>query len=103
LSGAAWAFHELGEIRRRRGDRDGAAAAFRRAAELGFDPQPGLALLHLDDGDVAAAQHAIRRAASDEGLLSQEGRGLVLPAQVTIEVAAGDLEAARGALVALER
>jgi class 3 adenylate cyclase len=99
---AAWAYHELGEVRRRRGDRTGAADAFRRSAEQGFDPQPGLALLRLDEGDAAGARRAIRRAVADDGGLARESRGLVLPAQVTIEIAAGDLDAARAALAALE-
>jgi class 3 adenylate cyclase len=99
---AAWAYHELGEVRRRRGDLTAAAEAFRRAAEQGFDPQPGLALLRLDEGDASGAQRAIRRAVADEGFLARESLGLVLPAQVTIEIAAGDLDTARDALAALE-
>ncbi len=50
-----WALHELGEIRRRRGDQPGAHEAFRRARELGGLPQPGLALLLLDEGKADAA------------------------------------------------
>jgi class 3 adenylate cyclase len=99
---AAWAFHELGEIRRRRGDRAGATEAFARADELGFDPQPGLALLRLDQGDVGAAQRGVRRALADDGGLAQESLALVLPAAVTTEIAAGDLEAARRAAAELE-
>jgi class 3 adenylate cyclase len=98
---AGWAYHELGEVRRRRGDWTGAAEAFRRSSEQGFDPQPGLALLQLDEGDVSAAQRAVRRAVADEAALAREGLALVLPAQVTIEIAAGDLETARAALAAL--
>jgi len=99
---AAWAYHELGEVRRRRGDLVGAAEAFRQSAELGFDPQPGLALLRLDEGDATGAQRAIRRAVTDEGALARESLGHVLPAQITIEIVAGDLDAARGALAAME-
>jgi class 3 adenylate cyclase len=99
---AGFAYHELGEVRRRRGDLAGAAEAFRRSAAQGFDPQPGAALLRLDEGDAAGAQRAIRRAVADDSVLAQEGRALVLPAQVTIEITAGDLDAARGALESLE-
>lgn len=95
---AGEAFHELGEIRRRRGNLAGAAKAFQRAAELGFDPQPGLALMRLDQGDVAGAHAAIRRALADEGGFGQASLGLVLPAAVTIALAADDLEAAHAAL-----
>jgi class 3 adenylate cyclase len=100
---AAWAFHELGEIRRRRGDRAGAAAAFGRAAELGFDPQPGLSLLRVDQGDLDGARNSVRRTLADEAGLVQESRGHVLPVAVTIEIAVGDLDAAREAAGELER
>jgi class 3 adenylate cyclase len=99
---AAWGLHELGEIRRRRGDLKGAVESFRHSAELGFDPQPGLALLRLDEGKPAVARRAILGALADENGLAREGRWLVLPAAVEIAVAAGDTELARSALEELE-
>ncbi len=98
---AGWAFHELGEIRRRRGDAAGASEAFRRASELGFDPQPGLALLRLDRGQPEVALQAVSNALADPSGLIQEQRGFLLPAQVTIAVAGGALEVARAAASAL--
>ncbi|HEY1633753.1 MAG TPA: adenylate/guanylate cyclase domain-containing protein [Acidimicrobiales bacterium] len=98
---AAWAFHEIGEIRRRRGDAAGATTAFRRASELGFDPQPGLALLRLDQGQPAAALQAVSNALADESGFIREQRAFLLPAQVTIAVAAGALDTARAAASAL--
>lgn len=47
---AGEAYYQLGDIRRLRGDADGAWTAFRRARELGIEPQPGEALLYLDTG-----------------------------------------------------
>ena len=41
------ALAELGEVRRRRGDHDAALEAFGRAVQLGWDPQPGMALVLL--------------------------------------------------------
>jgi class 3 adenylate cyclase len=99
---AGWAFNELGEVRRRLGERAGASDAFRRAAELGFEPQPGLALLRFDEGDIAGARASLRRALADDRGMEYEGRGLLLPAAVTIELASGDLDAARDALADLE-
>jgi class 3 adenylate cyclase len=52
---AGKAFYELGEIRLRIGDYKAADEAFRRAHSLGFDPQPGLALLRLAEGRVDEA------------------------------------------------
>jgi len=95
---AAWGLHELGEIRRRRGDLKGAVAAFRHSAELGFDPQPGHALLRLDEGKPTVARRAILQALADENGMVREGRWLLLPAAVEIGIAADDAELARSAL-----
>ena len=56
-------FHEIGEIRRRRGDFAQAEEAYRKASELGHPTgaQPGLALLRLAQGKVDSAAAAIRR------------------------------------------
>jgi DNA-binding NarL/FixJ family response regulator len=90
-----------GEIRRRRGDDDGAAEAFRRAHELGLDPQPGLALLRLAQGEVRAAVAALRLAA-----LGAPGGPLhharLLSAQVEAELAVGDVDGAAHAVDRLE-
>lgn len=84
---AGWAYHELGEVRRRRGDLEGARAAFGRALDVGFDPQPGLALLRLDEADPAGALSAINRRMADRDAFTQESRALLLPAQVSIALA----------------
>jgi class 3 adenylate cyclase len=99
---AGWAYHELGEVRRRRGNLPDARAAFGKALDLGFDPQPGLALLRLDEGDPAGALGAINRRMADRDVFTQEGRVLLLPAQITVALAAGDLGVARAALSELE-
>jgi len=91
---AAEAFSELGEIRLRTGDLSGAEEAFRQAHELGTDPQPGLSLLRLAQGNTEAAASSIRRALADRPS-DRLGRARLLPAQVEIALAAGDLETAR--------
>ena len=57
---AAAGFYELGEIRRLRGDVDGAVAAFAQARSLGVDPQPGEALLLYSQGDSESAWTALQ-------------------------------------------
>ncbi|GFG50704.1 helix-turn-helix transcriptional regulator [Mycolicibacterium agri] len=57
---AAEGYYELGEIRRMRGDIDGAVTAFSQARSLGVDPQPGEALLKCRQGDSAAAWTALQ-------------------------------------------
>ena len=54
--------YEIGEIRRLRGDLAGAEESFRRAHALGRDPQPGLALVRLAQGQADAAAASIRTA-----------------------------------------
>jgi DNA-binding NarL/FixJ family response regulator len=93
--GAASAFYQVGEIRRRRGDAAGAEEAFARAGDLGHDPQPGLALLRLGQGKVEAAHRALRREASPT--TPPRGRARMLAARVEVAIAAGDLEDARRA------
>ena len=92
----ALSFKEIGEIRRRLGDLDGAATAFRAAAELGLQPQPGLALLRLAEDKVAVAARMIQQALCEAGG-NDLARAKLLPAAVQISVAAEDLDAARAA------
>jgi DNA-binding NarL/FixJ family response regulator len=91
----AEAQYEIGEIRRLRGDLDGAEQAFRRAHELGRDPLPGIALLRLAQGHIESAAISIATAldSADEPL----GRARLLAAQVPIALAADDLACARAA------
>jgi class 3 adenylate cyclase len=98
---AAAGFYEIGEIRRRKGDFAAAEEAYRKAKEVGRDPQPGLALLRLAQGKTEAAATALKRslAAPD---LDTSARARRLPAQVEIAIEAGDLRGARAAAEALE-
>jgi ATP/maltotriose-dependent transcriptional regulator MalT len=93
---AGRAFYEAGEVRRRMGDLAGAEAAFARSHELGFEPQPGLALLRLAQGRPDAAMAALRLALGG-GAGGRLGRARLLAAQVEVALAADDLDAARAA------
>lgn len=55
-----WPLVELGNVRLRRGDLDGAEEAYLAADALAWSPQPGLSLLRLAQGDVLAAAELIR-------------------------------------------
>lgn len=98
-----WPLTELGRIRLRRGDLQGAEEALVAAREAGWDPQPGLAMLHLARGDIAFATGSIRAALdSPLNVPSKElppntelRRAPLLEAQVEIEIVAGDVERAR--------
>jgi class 3 adenylate cyclase len=98
---AGEALYELGEIRRRMGDLRAAEEAFRQAEELGLEPQPGMAMLRLAEGDLAGAARGIKRA------LGEEARGdlhrfPLLSAQAEIALAAGKLGLAEAASAELD-
>jgi len=106
LDAVGMAQSAIGDVRLRMGDLVGAAEAFDRAYEFGHDGQPGLAKLQLARGEVEEAQRSIARAlaaAAPSGDLSDRAaRGRLLPAQVEIALAAGDLDTARAAVKELE-
>jgi class 3 adenylate cyclase len=90
-------FYAIGDIRRLKGDFEGAETALREAHARGRAPQPALALLRLAEGKVKAAAAAINAAVADE-TWDRWARARLLPAQVEIAIAAGDVERARTAI-----
>lgn len=105
-----WPLTELGQIRLRLGDEPGAAQSLLAADQLGWDPQPALARLHLAQGRVAAATDGIRDALERPLLVPSKERppdndlhrAPLLAAQVEIELAGGDLGRADAAADELE-
>jgi tetratricopeptide (TPR) repeat protein len=106
-----WPLTELGRIRLVRGNLVGAEEAFVAAHEMGWDPQPGLALLRLAQGDVAGAVATIQDAldrpvnapSKERPPNSELRRAPLLEAQVEIAVAAGEVDVARKACDELSR
>jgi class 3 adenylate cyclase len=101
---AGLALYQIGEIRLRRGDLPAAEEALLGAHGLGQDTEPALSLLRLAQGKTAAAAESIRRALNEPGRASWRApsdsavyRLMLLPAQVEILLAAGDVEGARTA------
>jgi DNA-binding NarL/FixJ family response regulator len=98
-SGAAW--YQAGEARRRAGNLDAAEEAFDRAQELGFEPQPGSALLRLAKRNVEAAGSSLRVAiAAESGNPLRRAR--LLSARVDVALDAGELDEATVAVGELE-
>jgi class 3 adenylate cyclase len=91
---AAAAQHELGEVQRRLGDLRAADESFQHARDLGEDPQPGLALLRLEQGDLEAAASSIRRSL-EVATFDRFARARMLPAQAEIARVAADAQTAR--------
>jgi len=87
--------NEVGEVRLRLGDLDGAEEAFRTAHQLGHEPHPGLALVHLARGRTEAARAAIATALADA--VDPIDRARLLAAKAEIALAAHDVTDARSA------
>ena len=91
----AEAWYVVGEVRRLRGDPT-AVDAYQEAHARGRDPQPGRALLRLQDGDGAGATASIRSALTAAGT-DPLRRAPICSAAVEIALAEGRLEEAREA------
>jgi DNA-binding NarL/FixJ family response regulator len=98
---AGAAAYQLAELHRLRGEAAEAEEAYRRASRWGREPQPGLALLRLGQGQAEAARAAVRRALDEA--TDRPDRCRLLPARVEIALAGGDLPAARAAADELVR
>jgi DNA-binding CsgD family transcriptional regulator len=112
---AGEAHYQRGEVHRLRGEHSEAEEAYRDASGQGREPQPGLALLRLAQGDGRAAEAAIRRVTAEAGdpgtpnrllVMSEAGdpgkRARLLPAYVEIMAGIDDLQAAERGCVELE-
>lgn len=104
---AGAAFYQLAEVHRLRGEFDRAEEAYRQASRWIPEPQPGLALLRMAQGQVDAAAAMLRRALDGTArfeALRQDARlkpapaavrSRLLAAHVEVMIATGDLVAAR--------
>ncbi len=100
--------YEIGEIRRRMGDLDGAQKSFEEAYEHGHDAQPGLSLLLADRGDLDGAYKSITGAVGTQKrdpeapAAGGPSRARLIPAFAEIALAHGDFEGAASAIEDLE-
>jgi tetratricopeptide (TPR) repeat protein len=105
-----WPLNELGRIRLHRGDITGAEEALLAAHRAGWDPQPGLALVRLAQGDATTAaasirdalEHPLRVPSKERPPNTDLQRAPLLEAQVEIEISVGDIARARSAADELE-
>jgi ATP/maltotriose-dependent transcriptional regulator MalT len=95
LAATGQALYQQGELYRLQGDHDAAEDAYKEASRYGREPQPGLALLRLAQGDLEAAKAAIRRVLGEARAPLQ--RAVQLPAYAEIMLAVGEFDEARNA------
>jgi DNA-binding CsgD family transcriptional regulator/tetratricopeptide (TPR) repeat protein len=96
----AAALYQLGELHRLQGAFEAAEEAYHGASQLGMEPQPGLSLLRLVQGQPDAAAVAIRRVAGS--VAGRVKRMNLLPAYIEIMLATGDVREARSACAELK-
>ena len=89
------AYYQQAELHRLLGEFPKAERAYRAANQHGREPAPGVALLRLAEGNLAAAIAAIRRIVDESR--AQLGRPVMLAACVEIMLAGADVTAARAA------
>jgi ATP/maltotriose-dependent transcriptional regulator MalT len=96
---AGLALYRQGEVLRLRGELDAAEQAYHDASRNGWEPQPGLAQLRLAQGKRETAVAAIRRSCAET--TEPLKRAALLPAQVEVALAVGEVEEARAACAEL--
>ncbi|GAC1657129.1 MAG: hypothetical protein NVS9B1_14180 [Candidatus Dormibacteraceae bacterium] len=100
LSWSGAALREVGDIRVRTGNLVGAEEAYRQAAELGVDPEPGRSLLELARNRPDSAASSLLRALAGEA--DRTRRAQLLAAQVEVAYALGDISTLGSAADELE-
>ena len=98
---AGESYYAMGEVHRRRGELALAEAAFVQAHDLGREPQPGLALLRLQQARPEDARPLLRIEASTFSR-ARLPRSLLLAAQVEVAIELGDVDRAHAAVEALQ-
>jgi DNA-binding winged helix-turn-helix (wHTH) protein/ATP/maltotriose-dependent transcriptional regulator MalT len=96
-------FRILGDLLLMRGDLERAEDAFRRAHELGWDPQPGLAMLQAENGDPESAIRTLTRSLDDRNWALRQRRALLLAQLVIIAAQHGDRDRAVRAMEELRQ
>lgn len=103
---AAWAEGEacrvLGDIHRLRGDWHEAERSYRRARELGWEPQPGYAELLLAMGEPARAVRSLEVSLMDGRWAVRQRRATLLAVLAVCAARAGDVRKAESTLCELD-
>jgi DNA-binding NarL/FixJ family response regulator len=93
------AFYRIGELQRLQGELAQAQESFREASQHGRNPQPGLSMLRLAEGEVQAAAASIRGVLAETR--EERVRAQLLISGVEILLASQDREGARASAAEL--
>ncbi|RUV96159.1 hypothetical protein EOA75_07090 [Mesorhizobium sp. M1A.F.Ca.IN.022.07.1.1] len=96
------ALRVLGDIHLAAGDLTEAETAYRASHAAGWDPQPGLALLQLEQGQAEAAFSALERSLVGNGWPTLQRRGMVLATLAKVAARTNRLERAKEVIAELE-
>ncbi|AZO20240.1 hypothetical protein EJ070_05905 [Mesorhizobium sp. M1E.F.Ca.ET.045.02.1.1] len=96
------ALRVLGDIHLAAGDLAEAETAYRASHAAGWDPQPGLALLQLEQGQAEAAFSALERSLVGNGWPTLQRRGIVLATLAKVAARTNRLERAKEVFAELE-
>lgn len=104
LSGdAPWALGDahrvLGDIESAIGNREAARAAYEKSYALGWNPEPGLAMLLLEDGQAEAAYASLERSLIGQSWWTLQRQGMLLAHLALVAAHAGRTDKAK-ALIA---
>ena len=96
---APWALADahrvLGDIHSAIGDRAAAQAAYERCYAWGWSPEPGNAMLLLEQGDASAAFASLERSLVGQSWWTLQRQGILLAHLAVVAVHAGQLERAQ--------
>ncbi len=105
-SDAPWATGDalrvLGDIHLAAGDLDEAEKAYRDAHAIGWDPQPGFAMLQLERGEEEAAYLGLERSLIGRGWPTLQRRGLLLATLAKVAARTGRKDRAMEIVTELE-
>lgn len=96
------ALRVLGDIHLAAGDLAEAETAYRASHAVGWDPQPGLALLQLEQGQAEAAYRGLERSFLATGWPALQRRGLLLATLAKVAARTGRADRAREIIAELE-
>jgi DNA-binding winged helix-turn-helix (wHTH) protein len=96
------ALRVLGDIHLSAGDLAEAETAYRASHALGWDPQPGLALLQLEQGQAEAAYRGLERSLLATGWSALQRRGVLLATLAKVAARTERLERAQEIIAELE-